>query len=342
MPYTPPYAQQIQKTLEAQLRLAPELFQANEAFAPLYQSLDLQNLNQFLNGTPEQTYQTYQWEPPKYRQKKDDDGGLFGDFGPGSFFTPPDVQFGMLGPDLLAGGPGKHKELVRRGRFTPHGTGTRAAQKGFLQIYDEDIMPALYRERSEGRAADIDDVSTLGPEMREALRRSDPDSAALLDLLSGTATDDLALGASLNPSESRNIAQASRAGQSARGMGFGPNDNFEEALTSLNYGRELQDRRRGYAAGTLGLLSDFYGDPFERVLGRSDPNSGLGIAGGAMSGSKQDNLFNPESDYAGSIFNTIFNANLAEGLAAKNNRAAITSAGISAAGSLLGGASSMI
>jgi hypothetical protein len=373
MAYLPPYGQQLFKNLQAQIHLAPELLAANAQVQPGYTALDLQNLNQFLLGTPEQSMQQYAWQTPVFSNPQarggrsggsllsgpgglpflpgGGDGGFPGlpglPFGGGGGFPGlPGLPFGGGGGDLfggLFGGDDKPKRrLITPGRWVPRGTTRLGPQRGFLSIYNEDIMPALQRARSGARAADIADVQELGPEMREALRVANPEAAALLDELFGQSELDLGLGATLNPSEYRNISQAIAAGQMERGMGYGPGDNFEQALASLDYGRGLQRERRAFAGNTLAQLEEFYGNPFERILARSDGNAGLGVAGAGLGASKQENLFNPESDYAGSIFNTIYNASLAKSIAAKNNQAAITAAGIGAAGNLLGGAMSFI
>lgn len=183
--------------------------------------------------------------------------------------------------------------------------------RGLLDIYEKEIAPAMQRTATSNRTADINDVATLGPKMREALRASSPEIATLLDKLYGSATSDLELGASLNPSESRNISNAVRSGQAARGMGLGPNDNFNEALTSLNYGRGLQEQRRGNASQAVGLLESFYGDPQGRVLGTGTGTGNATAAffggTGAGRGMSRTGLFNPSDPLAYNIH--AFNAN---------------------------------
>lgn len=316
--YIPPYQQQLYKTLEAQIKLLPQELAARYETQPGVTALGLQDLNQFLLGTPEQSFAQYAWEAPLYsRGGKTSGGGLFGD---------------------LFGGDKPKKRLVRPGRYVKSGTSTMAAQRGFLDLYANEIMPTLSTARSEARAADIRDVAKLSPAAREAIRISNPDAAALLDELYGQAQSDLNLGQALNPAEVRNLTQAVRGGQAARGMGYGTNDLFEEALTSLDYGRGLEKDRRAFAEDIIGQLQGFYGNPFERILARGNGAEGLGAAGAALGASQQGSPYNPESDYAGSIFNTVFNANQAKAINAKNNQYGLIGSGIQAAGSLLGGA----
>jgi hypothetical protein len=78
-------------------------------------------------------------------------------------------------------------------------------------------------------------------------------------------------------------------------------------------------------------------DPSLAILGR--PSQGA-AQGQALLGQGQQgasgagpSLFNPESAYAGDIFNTNYNANAAANIASANNKTALIGAGISAAGS---------
>jgi hypothetical protein len=320
--YQPGYGAQTRKTLQNQISLAPQLYQANEQFQPLYGSLNLQNIDQFLNGTPEQVYDTYSFRNPVYKS---------GGGGGGLFDTAFDLSPGSPGIFDLFGGGGDGKKLVRPGGWKKSGSATRGAQRGFLDMYLNDIIPSTLQAQTKQRSADIADVANLGPEAREALRKANPEAAALLDQLYGSAQSDLALGASLNDSETRNIQQASRAGQSARGMGLGPNDNFQEALSSLDYGRGLENQRRGFAGGVFSQLQNFYGDPFQAILGRSSQSGAQALGGQGIGASRQGSLFNPESSYAQDVFNTSL-----------NQRQSVENAGASANAAMLGGIISAI
>jgi hypothetical protein len=217
----------------------------------------------------------------------------------------------LLGTD---GGPSTFTWKGTNGR-TRTATFDTPASRGLLDLYEKDISPTMQRIASANatatRTADIGDVATLGPQAREALRVSNPEAAALLDKLYGTAMSDLNEGANLNDSEMRLAQQATRAGQSARGMGFGQGDAFAESLNALNYGRGLQQERKANAYQALGGLESFYGDVFNRVLGRPNGttamgNNFLGMTG-AGKGITQTGMFNANDPLAYNIH--AFNAN---------------------------------
>jgi hypothetical protein len=193
------------------------------------------------------------------------------------------------------GGTSEIEYLQRHhGKFRKrHRTVTTPASRGYLDLYANEIAPLMRNQAAldaaHARESDIADVNDLGPQLREALRVSSPDRAALLDKLYAGAMSDLDLGAGLNASQSRNVEQGIRAAQAARGMGMGGRDAFDEALGSLDYGRGLEQERRGYAGGVLGALGSFYGDPYARILARdtgsaAQAQSFLGITAGQPRG----------------------------------------------------------
>ena len=131
------------------------------------------------------------------------------------------------------------------------------------------------------RNADFGDFQRLGPEYVAALRQNNPLLAALYD----RAQADFALGDQLNPFQQRQVQQAVRAGQSARGLGLGPVDVYEEALRTGEFGQQLQQQRFQQAGAAQGL----YGDIFQATVGRpalapapqganiNAPNNNIGI-----------------------------------------------------------------
>lgn len=329
------YAREYQKTLEAQLNNAGKVFSAEAQYQPLYNSLNLQNLNEFLNGTQAGSYDTYTYHPAVYKNIKAHSGGL------GDLFGGFDPDLLGLGPDVKSGGG---KKLVNKAYYEKTGTAQRAAQRGFLDIYQNSIMPSLDETQAASmtrqRTSDIQDVMKLGPQARDALRAANPDAVALLDQLNQQANQDLSLGTQLNPSEQRLAQQSSRGAWASRGLGGSPRAAFDEALQSLNYGRGLQDQRRNFAAQAYGMDQNFYGDPFEAILGRGSRTSGLAqnVSQQGEQFSKMNSLFNPESPYAADIYNTNFNAAQSRNNAAASNNAAILGSIISSVGSVAGGA----
>lgn len=348
------YAKEYQKTLETQVRMAPMLFQAEQEAQPLYNSLSLEGLDQFLNGTKAQDYTTYNWQAPVYKVNgKRRGGGLsavpgmgVGDgMGPMDFMNPLSDSFGgMPGEDMLGGlfgGGGGGKKLISKGQYVASGTGHRDAQRGFLDIQEHDIMPALARMLSTQREGDISDVARLGPEARAAIRSANPEQARLLDLIMGDATQGMEMGATMDPSLRREVAQATRSGQAARGMGKGPIDLFTEAMQTGSAAEALRNSRRAAATNAVGLDQQVYGDLFNRILARNGAGSAQSLTGqaaGISAAGMGAKLFNPESQYANGVYDGNMNSRQSAANNAASNNAALISGLMSMAGSAAGAA----
>lgn len=248
-------------------------------------------------------------------------------------FSPLFTQQSMSNLDTLlsgsAGGPTtvNYLQRLRGGKVSPRSyTTTMAPSRGLLDIYERDLAPMMSRTgtaaASAQRAGDVADFANLGGSARSAIQQTNPGGARLLDELTGQASSDLALGASLNPSELRNIQQATRAGQAARGMSMGPRETFDEALNSLNYGRGLQNERRGFASSLVGQNQAMYQEPIMAILGRP---SGAGAQAqgflGQAGGWNTQSSMMPQAALGQDVAMSNFNANAAAGLAGANNKA---------------------
>jgi len=203
-------------------------------------------------------------------------------------------------------------------------------------------MPGLARADVAGldvtREGDIAAVERLGQRATEAFRQANPEQAALMAELNRQAQQELAAGASLPPAMARELEQQVRGAQAARGMGFGVSDISQEALVKGLQAEQLQRRRQAFAQQMVGLNAATAADPFMAILGRP----GVGIAAGQGlaaqgQGMAPQQVFNPESAYAGSLAAGNYNAALNASIASANARAGIAGAGLQAAGSILGG-----
>lgn len=87
---------------------------------------------------------------------------------------------------------------------------------------------------------------------RNKLQAMDPKAFALREQMGGKISEDLAAGTSLTDDEAREVEQAVRAGQTARGGGRGNSAVFEEAMTRGSRGRELYQNRLANAAAYSG------------------------------------------------------------------------------------------
>ena len=201
--------------------------------------------------------------------------------------------------------------------------------KGLLSTYEGDVDPALRRMAAEQQkskvAGDVAAMEEFGPAMQAAIRAQDPERAALMDAMMGQAQEGVELGGQLSPFERRQVAQSTRAGQAARGLGYGPSDVAYENIAQLQTGRSEQARRFAQGAQAAGLSQALYGDPFMQVLGRPSgmsPTASAGI-GGQAAGMAPGRLFNPESATAFGTYNQNAQRELGARTASAANRTAM-------------------
>lgn len=213
---------------------------------------------------------------------------------------------------------------------------------GLLELYEQDIMPGLARADVAGldvtREGDIAAVERLGPRATEAFRQANPEQAALMAELNRQAQSELAAGAALPPALSREIQQQVRGAQAARGMGYGMADVGQEALIKGLQAEQLQRRRQAFASQVVGLNAATSADPFMAILGK--PGVGMGAAQGFAAqgqGMAPQQVFNPESAYAGSLAAGNYNAALNASIASANARAGVASGAMKGLGSIIGG-----
>ena len=213
-------------------------------------------------------------------------------------------------------------------------------QPGLLELYERDIMPGLARADVAGldvtREGDIAAVERLGQRATEAFRQANPEQAALMAELNRQAQQELAAGASLPPAMARELEQQVRGAQAARGMGFGVSDISQEALVKGLQAEQLQRRRQAFAQQMVGLNAATAADPFMAILGRP----GVGIAAGQGlaaqgQGMAPQQVFNPESAYAGSLAASNYNAQLNANIASANARAGVASGAMQGLGNML-------
>ena len=215
-------------------------------------------------------------------------------------------------------------------------------QRGALDIYKNDLVPGLAEASSRGarvqREADITDVEDLAPRFRNALDLANPENAKLMSALNESALEQVGAGASLDPSLRREVSQSARAGQAARGFGYGLSDSAEEALFAGQAGDAIRRRREGFAQGVAGLNAAQQVDPALAILGRQGITlNNAALVAGQGQGLTGGQQFNPESAYAGDLYNTNFNAQAAANIASANNKAGLLSGAMKAAGGIAGG-----
>lgn len=229
-----------------------------------------------------------------------------------------------------------NNQVLRRSLFGAEGS------PGLLQTY-QDAEPLLTKFAAEAqsgqRERDVADVERLGGRASAAFRNADPQAAAIEDKLAAQALEELNAGADLDPSLRREVVQNVRAGQADRGFGMGLADASVEGLFTGREAEAMRRTRQNFASGVAARRRSANVDPFLAVLGRQSAVPALAGAtvgeGRTMTAGSPD--FNPWSAYGADVANTNFNADASARIASANNKAAITGAAISAAGSAVGG-----
>lgn len=221
----------------------------------------------------------------------------------------------------------------------------RREERGLLDLYANEIQPGLSameaNERNQRIAGEMDAMKRYAGDVSDTLRTA-TGNKPLLDELNRQALSELESGASLDPSLRREIQQSVRAGQAARGMGYGTRDLADEATVTALQAEQLRRNRQAFAQSMVGLNQSTGGDPFMAILGRpSQVFPATQNVGGQAYGQSQGigaKLFNPESQYAADIANQNYQGQLAARTATASNRTALIGAGIKAVGSIAGGA----
>jgi len=208
-----------------------------------------------------------------------------------------------------------------------------------LDLYQNQIDPALRQMQSAQRESDVSDIEQLGPRAMEALDKMDPQKAKLMKTMMSQAQEGVDAGGRLTGMEQRQYQQNVRGGQAARGLGMGASDAAYEAAELQLGGERRRGQRQQNAYQALATRHATTADPFMAVLGRSSQNAmqSQSIMGQAQ-GMGPGQLFNPESGYAGAIHGGNYQGILAARTATASNKSAMWGAGISALGSLGGGA----
>ena len=216
-----------------------------------------------------------------------------------------------------------------------------------LDLYEtsQRRLGALDRETlAAQREADISAIEDYGTRAMQGYRAAadaaNPEQAALMAELNKHALSDLQLGGQLNASEQRDLQQAARGAQAARGFGYGINDAAIESWAQMQGSDQKRRQRQGFAQSMAGLNQSNSVDPFMAILGR--PSSMTPAMTGSFVGQAQGfnpgAMFSPESQYAADIYNQNYQGQLAARTATAKNRASMIGAGMGAVGGMFGAA----
>lgn len=149
---------------------------------------------------------------------------------------------------------------------TPGSKWTGKAFSGLLGNYQNQLGSVLGSEQTykpQYNEISLNDIAASYPELTNILsggaggvtnlvRGINPGQTNLLDTMTQSATDQLNAGADLDPQLARVFQQSIRGSQSARGLGRGPSDAFNESLGLTELGNNLRTQREAYAGDVAG------------------------------------------------------------------------------------------
>jgi hypothetical protein len=190
------------------------------------------------------------------------------------------VAVAVGGASLIGGVAGS---LGSKGKKTTGIGRTVGAYSSALKSYYPDITSTLFDVQQRGQPAYADlqarELARLQPGVAELLKNANPEEAALLQKMLGTANaSDLEYGAPLPPKLLRLTNQMSRQGQAARGMGFGPADVYGETGDAARLAADLVDRERSFAMDAAHAGYSFQTDPILRMLYGQQANAANAFA----------------------------------------------------------------
>lgn len=326
-------------TLQAQIDLAPKLASSEAQYRPLYNALDLQDLNYMLLGgrslegfDATQPISTRTITETKNLGETPQSKAVNSPFK----FNRQYQNYGQMQPVTNS----VTTETVEK-NFLPASYGK---SKGLLDLYEQDITPTMTRienaDRASRIAGEMDAINKYGKSVTETLRDASG-NRELLAMMNDQARSELAAGASLDPSLRREIQQGIRSAQASRGMGYGMRDLADESIMTAMQAEQLRRNRQNFATQVIGLNQATGGDPFMAILGRpSQAFQATQNVGGQAYGMSQgigNKIFNPTDQYAADLYNQNYQGQLAARTASAANSSALTGALIGG-GAAIGGA----
>lgn len=219
---------------------------------------------------------------------------------------------------------------------------------GMLQLYGDQLQPAINRIQTASRAGEIGDIQSLGPKALQAMRDYNPQGTALIDAATGQVLNRVNSGGQLDPFTQRALQQNYRAAEGARGFGGGQADAAMEAYYQTATQEQRQLQNIDLANRQAAMNQSYYGDPFAQILQRSSgANNAMNMfsqAAGASSNATSPvagafTLPSASSMY-GSYYNAQQQANMYNAQSQNDLMGGLMSMGGQLAGGLMSGAGS--
>jgi len=199
---------------------------------------------------------------------------------------------------------------------------------------------ALYNQlMNRQRQQEMATLANVAPGYIQQYLSAMPGVGDINSQLVAQAQEGLAAGRSLTPEEERAAQQSARAAYAARGVGLGDQAALAEVLNRYQFADQREAQRRAFAQQAMAQSAALSQPALARVLGAETAPLAYGVSQQALQQSMQagPRLFNPESAYAGNIYNANTQLLLAN-QAAQNQAAANTAAAYGQLAGAVGGA----
>lgn len=145
-------------------------------------------------------------------------------------------------------------------------------QLGIMNTYMPLYVDMLANAASRERQATLTDIERLTPQVnRIDTAARGPVNQAMYDELQRQTLEGLDAGATLTEQESRDVQQAQRSAEQARGVSGGSGSANREAVEMSLAGSERQQQRQRQASSFLALDNALRTDPFVAVGGMALP-----------------------------------------------------------------------
>jgi hypothetical protein len=217
---------------------------------------------------------------------------------------------------------------------------TTALEQTPKQKYFANSQQALYNQLMQRqRAQEMQTLASVAPGYVQQYLAAMPGVGDINQQLVSQAASDLAMRGQLSPEEERASQQAARAAYAARGVGLGDQAALAEVLNRYQFANQREAQRRAFAQQAMAQSAALSQPALARVMGAETAPLAFGASQNLLSQSLQagPRMFNPESPYAGNMYNANQQLLLAN-LGAQNQASANTAAAYGQLAGAIGGA----
>lgn len=183
-----------------------------------------------------------------------------------------------------------------------YASGEQQDNVDLLSKFLPELQSLMARQTSGNRRTEMQDVVDLAPMVKAASDAGlGEDSVQLRDMLNKMAIGELGAGSQMDERMQRDLSNALRSSEVARGLSGSGSAN-REAVGRAMGGHQLLRDRQNFAQGVIGMNQGINKDPFTAILG--NPNSNLNNAMGLFGqGAFQPKMAGVQSDPFATSFN---------------------------------------